>query len=110
MALNADEIVETFGRDTEENQVEPLRHGQVVELPSDGEVWITGDLHDHRRNYEKLLAAADLANHPNRHLILHEVIHGDYYDASGAEGSWQMLYKVAELKCDFPKQIHFMFA
>jgi len=110
MAFNADEIVETFGCATEENQVEPLRHGQVIELPADGDVWITGDLHDHRRNYEKLLVAADLANHPNRHLILHEVIHGDYYDAAGAEGSWQMLYKVAELKCDFPKQIHFLFA
>jgi hypothetical protein len=108
--MNADEVVETFGCATEENQIDALRKGQVIELPDDGDVWITGDLHDHRRNYEKLLHAADLAGHPNRHVILHEVIHGDYYDASGAEGSWEMLYKVAQLKCDFPRQVHFLFA
>lgn len=110
MAINADEVIETFGCATEENQIDSLRKGQVVELPETGEVWITGDLHDHRRNYEKLLYAAELADHPQRHVILHEVIHGDYYDADGAEGSWEMLYKVAQLKCDFPKQVHFLFA
>ncbi len=71
---------------------------------------MTGDLHDHRRNFDKLLKAADLGNHPERHLVLHELIHGDHYDASGAEESWVTLYRAAELKCDFPEQVHFMLA
>ena len=86
-----------------------LRKEQVVKLPA-GEVWIAGDIHDHRNNFRKLIAAADLGNNPQRHLILQELIHGDHYDEKGAEDSWEMLYKAAELKCDFPQQVHFLFA
>ena len=73
-------------------------------------MWISGDIHDHRRNFEKFIYAADLANNPERHIILQELIHGDYFDAHGAESSWQTLYKAAELKCDFPTQVHFLLA
>jgi len=110
MAMNADEVIETFGCGTEENQQDTFRNGQVISLPEEAEVWVTGDLHDHRRNLDKLLSVAKLADNPKRHLILHEVIHGDYYDANGAEGSWQTLYRIAQLKSDFPKQVHFLFA
>ena len=88
----------------------PLRRFQVVELPEHGEVWMTGDLHDHRRNFDKLIRAADLGSNRHRHLILHELIHGDRFDADGSEGSWHMLYQAAELKCDYPNQVHFLLA
>ena len=57
-----------------------------------------------------LLGVTDLGNHPQRHLVLHELIHGDHYDENGAEDSWNMLLKAAELKLDFPNQVHFMLA
>jgi len=110
MEFSADQVVETFGAAADENRMEPLRHEQVVFLPAEGELWMTGDLHDHRRNFEKLVKAVDLGNNPQRHLVLHELIHGDHYDAAGAEESWITLYKAAELKCDFPEQVHFMLA
>src|SRR4029078_5283881 len=88
----------------------PQRIEQVVHLPEEGELWMTGDLHDHRRNFDKLLKAADLGNNPQRHLVLHELIQGDHYDATGAEKSWVTLHRAAELKCDFPEQVHFMLA
>jgi hypothetical protein len=110
MEPSADQVVETLGAAADENRMEPLRHEQVVFLPAEGELWMTGDLHDHRRNFEKLVKAADLGNNPQRHLILHELIHGDHYDATGAEESWITLFKAAELKCDFPEQVHFMLA
>jgi hypothetical protein len=110
MDPSADQVVETLGAAADENRMEPLRHEQVVFLPAEGELWMTGDLHDHRRNFEKLVKAVDLGNNPQRHLVLHELIHGDHYDASGAEESWVTLYKAAELKCDFPEQVHFMLA
>src|SRR5215218_9195454 len=37
-------------------------------------------------------------------------IHGDHADPSGAEDSWLMLYESAQLKCDFPNQVHFLLA
>jgi hypothetical protein len=110
MDPSADQVVETLGAAADENRMEPLRQEQVVFLPGEGELWMTGDLHDHRRNFEKLVRAADLGNNPQRHLVLHELIHGDHYDASGAEESWVTLFRAAELKCDFPEQVHFMLA
>jgi hypothetical protein len=110
MLPSADQAMEIFGSAADENLLSPLRQQQIVHLPAEGEVWMTGDLHDHRRNFDKLLHAVDLGNNPHRHLILHELIHGDHFDNSGAEDSWQMLYRAAELKCDFPEQVHFLLA
>jgi hypothetical protein len=108
--LDSDTVIETFSCASEENQVSPLREGQVVELPAEGEVWLAGDIHDHRRNFEKFIRAADLANHPKRHIVFQELIHGDHYDAEGCEDSWQMLHAAASLKCDYAHQVHFLMA
>jgi hypothetical protein len=110
MSLSIENAVETLQTATEENQLSSLRQEQVVHLPAEGDVWMTGDLHDHRRNFDRLIAGADLAANPKRHLILHELIHGEHYDPEGADGSWQSLYRAAELKCDFPEQVHFLLA
>jgi len=110
MSVAADEVVEIFEIAAEENLLSPLRNMQIVSLPAEGEVWMTGDIHDHRVNFNKLLKIADLRNNPKRHLVLHELIHGDHYDAHGAEDSWQTLYRAAELKADYPKQVHFLLA
>lgn len=110
MVKDADTVVETLGTATEENQISALRHHQVIDLPAEGEVWIAGDIHDHRRNFAKLVRGADLGSHPQRHVILQELIHGDHFDAKGAEESWKILVKAAELKCDFPNQVHFILA
>ena len=110
MALDADHVIETFEAAREENKLSALRVAQVVHLPPEGEVWMTGDVHDHRSNFDKLVAAANLGENPQRHLVLHELIHGDYFDSNHAEGSWVTLHKAAELKCDFPEQVHFLLA
>ena len=105
-----DQVIETLETATEENNVSSARVGQVVHLAAEGEVWVTGDLHDHRRNFEKFVVAADLANNPQRHLVLHEMIHGEHFDENRAEDSWRMLYWAADLKCAFSSQVHFLFA
>lgn len=110
MAITSERVIEALETAAEENRMSSLRQFQVVNLPAEGEVWITGDLHDHRRNFLKLVRCADLRNHPTRHLILHELIHGDHIDPDGAEQSWHTLYAAADLKCDFPEQVHFMLA
>lgn len=110
MQVSPDAALEIFQAAGDENLSSPMRKAQVVTLPESGEVWMTGDIHDHRSNFNKLLRAADLANHSQRHLILHELIHGDHFDATGAEDSWHMLLRAAELKCDYPNQVHFLLA
>lgn len=110
MLPSADQVVETFGAAGDENKMSALRKEQVITLPAEGEVWMTGDIHDHRTNIGKLIQYADLANNPQRHLVLHELIHGDHFDGTGAEDSWKTLYRAAELKCEFPDQVHFLLA
>jgi len=110
MAYSASQVIETFEAASEENKLSSLRVEQVVHLPEEGQVWMTGDIHDNRTNFNKLLRAADLANNPQRHLILHELIHGDRFDEKGRDGSWETLYRAAELKCDLPGQVHFLLA
>lgn len=110
MPPSAEQVIELLQGATEENQLSPMRDQQVVHLPPEGEVWMTGDLHDHRRNFDRFITAADLANNPQRHLVLHELIHGDRFDANGADGSWDILSRAAELKCDYPSQVHFLLA
>src|SRR6478609_9065556 len=89
MYPSADQVVETLGAAADENRMAPARQEQVVHLPAEGELWMTGDLHDHRRNFDKLVKASDLG---------------------GAEESWIPLHRAAELKCDFPEQVHFLLA
>jgi hypothetical protein len=110
MATDYERGVEIFGTATEENQVDSMRDQQVVNLPAEGEVWIAGDIHDHRRNFDKMVRFADLANNPQRHLIFQELIHGDHFDETGAEESWVTLHRAAELKADFSSQVHFLLA
>lgn len=110
MPINSDQVIESFDSAKEENLLDRYRTGQIVELPSDHEVWMTGDIHDHRTNFRKLISSAKLDQNPQRHLILHELIHGDHIGPDGAEDSWKMLLQAAELKCNFPDQVHFLFA
>ena len=74
MPFDADQVIETFETASEENKLDALRDQQVVVFPGEGEVWVAGDMHDHRNNFRKFTAAADLGNNPKRHLILQELI------------------------------------
>ena len=110
MDYSVEAAVEALGCAAEENLREHARAGQTLHLPAEGELWVSGDIHDHRRNFEKFLYYADLANNPRRHIVLHELIHGDHYGPDGGEDSWRMLVRAAELKCRFPDQVHFILA
>src|SRR4051794_38095702 len=56
----------------------PGRKGHLVALAECDEVLVAGDLHGHLDNFRALLKRADLGNHPRRHFVLQEVIHGPF--------------------------------
>jgi hypothetical protein len=73
------------------------------------EVMITGDLHGHRENFERILKTADLDHHPGRHLVLQEVCHGGpVYPQNGGCMSHQLLEEIARLVIDYPDRVHFL--
>ena len=71
---------------------------------------IVADLHGNRLNFEKLLAIADLANQPRRHLVMQEVCHGgpEYPGESGGCMSHLLLEDCIRLKTEFPERFHFL--
>ena len=86
----------------------PGRRGRVVTLEGASELFVSGDLHGNLENFRQLLNRANLAQNPRRHLVLQEVIHGPYHYPAGGDKSHQLLDLLAALKCQFPRQVHFL--
>jgi hypothetical protein len=84
------------------------RRGHFVQLADCTEALVAGDLHGHVGNFQVLLKAADLANHPTRHFIIQELIHGKFRYPKGGDKSHQLVDLFAALKCQFPKQVHYL--
>jgi hypothetical protein len=86
----------------------PGRRGRVVDLQGATDVLVAGDLHGNLDNFRRLLPIADLARNPARHFVLQEAIHGPYRYPAGGDRSHQLLDLIAALKCQFPRQVHFL--
>ncbi|HEY8503926.1 MAG TPA: metallophosphoesterase [Gemmataceae bacterium] len=86
----------------------PGRAGRFVELSGAEEVLVAGDMHGHLGNFRAVLALADLAHHPGRHLVLQELIHGPYEYPGGGDKSHQLVDLFAALKCQYPQRVHFL--
>ena len=99
---------ETFGRAAEACRDAPSRRGNVVHLAGELDVLVSGDIHGHLKNLAKIISHADLGSHPNRRLILQELIHGDISVETGRENSINALLRAARLKVTRPEQVHFV--
>ena len=86
----------------------PLLDGALLQFPDYGQVVMTGDLHGHRRNFQKLQRFCDLRHAPVRHVVLHEIIHEDPVSMAEPDMSHLLLLEAAGWKCDSPDQVHFL--
>lgn len=102
----AQTIIDLLRRCAEANHADKYRRGNLVRLPAEGSLIVTGDLHGHRRNFEKILTYADLENNPDRHLLFQEVIHGGPEDAFGGCLSYKLLFDIFRYKLNFPDRVH----
>jgi len=102
------EAVDVFLKAAELNLQDPLLSGSLLEFPDYGQVVMTGDLHGHRRNYEKLKRFCDLEHFGARHVILHEIIHEEVESVDGRDTSHEVLLDAARWKCEYPDQVHFL--
>ena len=99
-------IIDLLNRAAEANRADRFRRGNLICLPAEGSLIVTGDIHGHRRNFERAVAYADLANNPDRHIVLQEIIHGGPEDSKGGCLSYRLLFDVARYKLSFPDRIH----
>jgi hypothetical protein len=104
----AQATIDLLERGIEANRADPFRQGNLVHLPETGTLVIGGDVHGHRRNFERLATYTALADHTDRHLILQEIIHGGPEDDTGGCLSYQLLFDAVRLKLEFPDRVHFV--
>lgn len=97
-------VADLFHRAAHAAFMDRKRRGACVHLPQRGRVVMSGDLHAHTENLDRLIRFARLEKSPYHHLIVHEVIHGDL--SRGRDLSVQTLARVAALKLRFPRQVH----
>jgi len=99
-------IFDLLNKGVEANNADRFRKGNLVCLPPIGSLVISGDIHGHRRNFEKITAFADLASNPDRHIVLQEIIHGGPEDSKGRCLSYELLFDAVRYKLSFPDRIH----
>lgn len=99
--------IDTFRQAAQLNLEDPIRQGSLLCFPSFCHVVMTGDLHGHRRNFEKLVSFCGLEHTPIRHVVLHELIHSEPV-GFGADRSIELLLDAAQWKTFFPEQVHFL--
>ena len=83
-----------------------LRRGNIIHLPETGRLIVTGDLHGHRRNFEKTIALTDLENNPDTHILFQEILHGGETDANGGCVSFMLFFDILRMQLRFPNQVH----
>jgi len=99
---------EVLNKAAEFNRNDLLLRGSELIFPNYGQLVMTGDLHGHSRNFERLQRYCDLEHFAARHVIIHEIIHEEVESFDGRDESYRMLIEAAQWKCDFPDQVHFL--
>src|SRR4030042_67190 len=99
-------IIDLLNTAAKANIADKFRRGNVIYPPAAARLIVTGDIHGHRRNFERIVAFADLANNPDNHVLLQEIIHGGPKDAQGGCLSHELLFDVVRYKLTFPDRVH----
>jgi hypothetical protein len=99
-------IIDLLNKGAKANAADKFRQGNLICLPPVGSLVVTGDIHGHRRNFEKVTAFVDLADNPERHIVLQEIIHGGPENSHGGCLSYELLFDVVRYKLRFPDQVH----
>ena len=89
------------------NRADPRHNACVIDLPKQGMLLATGDLHDNTPALQRIAKQAKLDQSPNHHLVLHELIHGPTR-LNGMDLSIRTLARACAVKCAYPEQVCFL--
>ncbi|MEE9405521.1 MAG: hypothetical protein V3V20_11560 [Algisphaera sp.] len=108
-STHAASVAMVFRAAAEATRNDPRLRGATIHLEGAGSIWVTGDLHDHELNFQRIVKLADLdtlsnsENHANQ-LLMQEVIHGPN-QINGMDMSVRMLANCADLKRRYPSRV-----
>ena len=109
MAVDADRLLKTIREASMLLRATSGRRGMVIHLPAEAEDFVVaGDLHGNLTNLRAILMLADLDNHPRRHLVLQEFVHGTARYPNGGCTSHRLLDAISLLKTKYPSRVHLL--
>jgi hypothetical protein len=106
----AADLIELLETGIKANENDRYRQHNLIVPPAEGDLVVGGDIHGHRRNFERIVTYSALDKNPDRHLILQEIIHGGPEDEKGGCLSFELLADAVRLKVDYPDRVHFILA
>jgi Calcineurin-like phosphoesterase len=100
-------ILATVRKATELFRSTPGRAGSVITLENANDVMVVGDLHGNLPAFVQALTIAALDKHPERHIVLQELVHEvNKYDQDKPDRSHRLVDLVSALKCQYPDRVH----
>lgn len=106
--IDAMSAADVFLKAADLNLADPLLKGCLLAFPNYGQLVMTGDLHGHRRNFERIRRYCDLERFGARHVILHEIVHEELVGLDAKDDSHLVFLEAAKWKCEYPDQVHFL--
>lgn len=107
-ASRADEAIELIRAAGEARASDPALRGRAAHLPDRGEVWLTGDLHGNADNLKRFAALADLDAHPDRFLVVQEIVHARLITADNRDLSFVAILEALRLQARYPGRVYFL--
>lgn len=105
-ADRAIELIRAAGRARAED---PRVRGRAVVLEQGPtEVWLTGDLHGSAVNLKRFAHMADLAHHPERVLVVQEIVHSRLITADNRDLSFVAIMEAIQLMTRHPGQVYYL--
>lgn len=107
-ANEADQAIELIRQAKAGRDADPRVKGRAVLLPAQGEVWLTGDLHGNVDNLKRFAALADLERHPERILVVQEIVHARVITADSRDLSFVAILEAIRLMSRFPGRVYYL--
>lgn len=102
-------LISTIKQAAAYQRQQPGRVGKFVEISDCDEVLVVGDMHGNLANFKKVIQLAKLGDHPRRHVVLQELVHGPYrYANEGGEVSHRLIDVVSAYICQYPGRVHYL--
>ena len=118
-ASEADRAIELIRQAGEVRARDPRIQGRAVVLEARQEVqtgraaaplevWLTGDLHGSAVNLKRFAAMVDLPNHPNRVMVVQEIVHSRLITADNRDLSFVAIMEAIQLMIRHPGQVYYL--